>query len=207
MNLKYLDVELEAFFPYWFTADVKNRNFGIKSYPPEDAGDMKVTGFSIKASSAPPITKEILGKVFTLISNGKDEDEVYEEIRDTILHAYKGGMSISNVSSYGSLSKDLDEYDKVVPNAAKAARYSNQYNGTDFGKRDSVKWVFIDDVPEGQPYCNVIAYDNESELEGYSIDWGTVVNKWVHKKLKSVYETLNWNLDGLTARRVPKRFW
>lgn len=207
MNLKYLDVELEAFFPYWFTADVKNRNFGIKSYPPEDAGDMKVTGFSIKASSAPPITKEILGKVFTLISNGKDEDEVYEEIRPDIKHAYKGGISISDVSSYGSLSKDLDEYDKVVPNAAKAARYSNQYNGTDFGKRDSVKWVFIDDVPEGQPYCNVIAYDNESELEGYSIDWGTVVNKWVHKKLKSVYETLNWNLDGLTARRVPKRFW
>ena len=207
MNLKYLDVELEAFFPYWFTADVKNRNFGIKSYPPEDAGDMKVTGFSIKASSAPPITKEILGKVFTLISNGKDEDEVYEEIRPDIKHAYKGGISISDVSSYGSLSKDLDEYDKVVPNAAKAARYSNQYNGTDFGKRDSVKWVFIDDVPEGQPYCNVIAYDNENELEGYSIDWGTVVNKWVHKKLKSVYETLNWNLDGLTARRVPKRFW
>ena len=168
---------------------------------------MKVTGFSIKASSAPPITKEILGKVFTLISNGKDEDEVYEEIRPDIKHAYKGGISISDVSSYGSLSKDLDEYDKVVPNAAKAARYSNQYNGTDFGKRDSVKWVFIDDVPEGQPYCNVIAYDNESELEGYSIDWGTVVNKWVHKKLKSVYETLNWNLDGLTARRVPKRFW
>jgi hypothetical protein len=85
--------------------------------------------------------------------------------------------------------------------------YSNQYNGTDFGKRDSIKWVFVDDVPEGQPYCNVIAYDDVEELEGYSIDWGTVVRKWVHDKLKSVYKTLNWNLDGLTAQRVPKRFW
>jgi len=208
MNLKYLDVELEAFFPYWFTANMKNRNFGVKSWPPEEAGDMKVTGFSIKASSAPPLTKEILGKVFTLIATGEDEDAIYEIARPLIKSVFNGDMTISDASSYGSLSKELDEYHPShTPNAAKAAIYSNQYNGTDFGKRDSVKWVFIDDVPEGQPYCNVIAYENERELEGYSIDWSTVVNKWIHAKLKSVYQTLNWNLDGLTARRVPKRFW
>lgn len=207
MGLKYLDVELEAFFPYWFTADVKNRNFGIKSWPPEDAGDMKVTGFSIKASSAPPLTKDILGEVFTMISNGKDEDEIFNRIRPLIKQAYKGGITISEASSYGSINKDLDDYDVVVPNPAKAARYSNLYLGTNYGKNDSVRWIFIDDVPEGQPYCNVIAYDNESDLDGYSIDWGTVVKKWIHSKLKSVYHTMNWNLEGLTAQRVPKKYW
>jgi len=208
MNLKYLDVELEAFFPYWFTANLKNRNFGIKSWPPEDAGEMKVTGYSIKASSAPQLTKVLLGEIFTLISNGKGEEEIFEEIRPKIKNAYNGGIPISDVSSYGSLSKELDDYHPShTPNAAKAARYSNEYNNTAFGKRDSVKWLFIDDVPEGQPYSNVIAYSDESQLENYGVDWGTVVQKWVHKKLKSVYETLNWNLDGLTARRVPKKYW
>ena len=84
MGLKCLDVEMEAFFPYWFTGDVKNRNFGVKSWPPEDEGDMKVTGFSIKASSAPPLTKELLGKVFRMVSTGSNEDDIFNEIRPAI---------------------------------------------------------------------------------------------------------------------------
>jgi DNA polymerase elongation subunit (family B) len=207
MGLKYLDVELEAFFPYWFTANVKNRNFGIKSWPPEDAGDMKVTGFSIKASNAPPLTKEILGKVFKMISSGDDEDTIHHAVRPQVKSVYEGSITPTEASSYGSISKNLNEYDKVVPNPAKAARYSNEYLGTSYGKNDSVRWIFVDDVPEGQPYCNVVGFEDERQLSEYSIDWTTIVNKWIHSKLKSVYETLDWDLERLTARRVPRKLW
>ena len=105
------------------------------------------------------------------------------------------------------LERNLHEYDKVVPNAIKAARYSNEYLGTNYEKNDSVRWVFIDDVPEGQPYCNVIGYEDERQLSEYSIDWTTIVDKWIHRKLKSVYETLDWDLERLTARRVPRKLW
>jgi len=207
MGLKYLDVELEAFFPYWFTGNVKNRNFGVKSWPPEEEGGMKVTGFSIKASSAPPLTKELLGKVFRMVSTGSEEEEIFDEIRPAIREVYLGERPATDASSYGRVNKNLDDYDKVVPNPAKAARYSNEHLGTGYKKNDSVRWVFVDDVPEGQPYCNVVAYEDERQLSEYGIDWTTIVDKWIHRKLKLVYETLDWDLERLTARRVPRKLW
>lgn len=207
MGLKYLDVELEAFFDYWFTANTKNRNFGIKTWPPEDAGDMKVTGFSIKASSAPAVTKELIGEAFRMIGSGADEEEVHAHLRPSIKELFSGEKSADYAASFGRIKKQLHEYDKVVPNPAKAARYSNRYLGTNYDKGESIKWVFIDDVPEDQEYCNVIAYDDESQLEGYGVDWSTIVDKWIHSKLKRVYETLEWDLNSLTARRIPKRWW
>ena len=207
MGMDYLDVELEAFFPYWFTAGIKNRNFGIKSWPPEDAGDMKVTGFAMKASHAPPLCRDIQSRAFHLLCKGADEDDLFNDIRPTVKHIYNEEGDLADVSSYGSINKKLDEYDKVVPNAAKAARYSNQYHNTDFNKGDSVKWVFVNGVPEGQPKTNVMAYDDPKQLTEYSIDWGTCVDKWITKKLKVVYETMNWDLDRLTARRVLKKYW
>jgi len=206
MNLAYLDVEFEAFFPYWFTANMKNRNFGIKSFPPEEEGQMKVTGYSLKASNAPAITKEILSTAFTLIGNGANEDEVFEQVRPLIKQLYKGERDVQEIASSGRISKHLHEYDKVVPNPAKAARYSNLHLQTNFNKGDSIRWVFIDGVPEGQPMCNVVAFEEPHQLEGYSIDWTTTVEKWIRSKIKSVYETLYWNLDALTDLRVPKRY-
>jgi hypothetical protein len=90
---------------------------------------------------------------------------------------------------------------------AKAAMYSNAHLDTEYGKGEGIKWVHIDGVPEGQPPCNVIAYDDESQLEGYEIDWSTIVDKSITKKLKLVYETLDWDLNRLTDRRIPKTYW
>ncbi|MNY79827.1 hypothetical protein D3C86_2206340 [compost metagenome] len=66
--------------------------------------------------------------------------------------------------------------------------------------------MFINGVPEGQPQCNVIAYDDASELDEYEIDWSTCVEKMVTKKLKTVYETLEWDLERLTAKRVLREW-
>ena len=207
MNLKYLDVELEAYFDYWITAATKNRNFGIKVWPEEDAGQMKVTGFEVKASNATPICKRVQKTAFTMIATGKGEEEVWEVVRPIVKNVYKGNEPVESVSAYGRLSKHLHEYDKVVPNPAKAARYANEHLNTSFGKGEGIKWVFIDGVPEGQPPCNVIAYEDESQLRGYDIDWNTAVEKWITKKLKLVYETLDWDLEKLTERRIPKKYW
>ena len=215
MGLKYLDVELEAFFPYWFTGakkeggkiiPVKNRNFGIKSWPEDEAGKMKITGYSVKASNSPTLTKEILGKSFELIATGKEEDEVFNEIRPLIKQVYDGVHPPSYASSFNSLSKDLDKYEKTI-NAVTAARYSNQYLGTNYKKNDSVQWVYIDDVPEGQPFTKVIAYDDERQISEYSVNWSVTVEKWIHDKLKTVYYGLGWDLERLTARRVPRKLW
>ena len=208
MNLKHLDVELEAYFDYWLTASVKNRNFGVKVWPEEEAGQLKVTGFSIKASSSSPICRKVLGLAFNVIATGKGENDVWEIVRPIVKSVYNGDVSIEDVSAYGRLSKHLHEYKPShTPMTAKAAMYSNAHLDTNYGKGEGIKWVHIDGVPEGQPPCNVIAYDDESQLEGYEIDWSTIVDKSITKKLKLVYETLDWDLNRLTDRRIPKTYW
>ncbi len=208
MNLKHLDVELEAYFDYWLTASVKNRNFGVKVWPKEEAGQLKVTGFSIIASSSSPICRRVLKEAFNIIATGKDEDDVWNKVRPIVKSVYSGEVSIEDVSAYGRLSKHLDEYHPShTPMTAKAAMYSNTHLDTDYGKGEGIKWVHIDGVPEGQPPCNVIAYDDVSQLEGYEIDWSTIVDKSITKKLKLVYETLDWDLNRLTERRIPKKYW
>ena len=146
-------------------------------------------------------------KVFTMISNGEEEDAIFAEVRPHIKRTYNGEREINEAASYGRIQKHLDDYDVVVPNPAKAARYSNKYLGTNYGKNESVKWVFIDGVPDGQEVCNVIAYDKVNQLEKYSIDWYTVVDKWIKQKLKSVYEALDWDLERLTALRAARKLW
>ena len=93
-----------------------------------------------------------------------------------------------------------------MPNAVKAARYSNKFLGNDYEKGESVKWLFINGVPEGQPQCNVIAFNEIEQLDEYVIDWSTCVTKWITAKLKLVYETLDWDVDRLTVRRIPRSF-
>jgi len=154
------------------------------------------------------MTKEILGKVFTLISTGKSEEDIFNEVRPLIRSAYNGELSVTEASSYGGIKKNIEDYHPShTPNAIKAAKYSNEYIGTQYRKSDSAQWVFVDEVPEGQPYCNVVAFEHEEQLQGYGVDWTTTVDRWIHRKLKSVYEALEWDLDGLTARRVPRKLW
>ena len=237
MGMSYLDVEFEAFFDYWITSATKNRNFGIKTYPPEEAGDMKVTGFAMKAASSAPITKEIQKTVFRLVGTGAEEEEVAAKIRPMVVDVYTGKVDVKDVAAYGRLSKTPCEYrdsngdswkgsngskcsicrldrsahyTSVVPNSAKAARYYNKHvagKGDEFGKGDSSYWLFVNGVPEGKPATNVTAFNDEKDLEGFSVDWSTTVDKWVTAKLTNLYETLNWDLDSVVTRYRPNRLW
>jgi hypothetical protein len=236
MGMTYLDVEFEAFFDYWITASTKNRNFGIKTYPPEEAGDMKVTGFAMKASSSAPITKQIQKSVFKLVGTGANEDRVAEILRPMVLDVYTGNVDTKDVAAYGRLSKTPCEYrdsngdpwkgsngskcsicrterdahyTSVVPNSVKSARYYNKYvAGIDeIGKGDSSYWLFVNGVPDGKPLTNVTAFSDDKDLEGFSIDWNTTVEKWITAKLKLLYETLDWDLDSIVTRHRPNRLW
>ena len=210
LDMKYLDVEWEAYFPYWITAhETKNRNFGIKSYPLSEAGQMKVTGYEIKASYASQITKDIQETAFNLICNGKEEDDVKSAIVPFVNNLYNGNTSINDITSHARIQKDFKDY--VSPTAAvQAAMYYNKYhaNKNDIIKKgESVKWVYVNGVPNGQSSISFAAYKEENDLDDYSIDWYTVIEKLVTAKLKSVYEALGWNLQAVVKDNRMKSYW
>ena len=206
LGLPNLDVELEAYFDYWTTADVKNRNFGIISWPEKKAGHLKVTGFEHKASNASPITREVQDTAFRLIGTGAEEEVVFEAIRPIVLSTFKKNKTAEEVAAYGRMGKA--KYERVPPSAAKAMIYYNKWLTPEepFGVNDQGQWVYVCDVPEGKPYTNVVAFRKAEEIVGFEIDYGILVEKFIRKKLESIYNVLGWDVETL-CEMGPKSYW
>ena len=74
------------------------------------------------------------------------------------------------------------------------------------GEGDSVNWVYVSGVPDGQPKADIVAYREEVDLAGYTLDYDTMVDKLVKSKVKSIFNALNWNLDFAAGAARPKRY-
>ena len=208
LGMKYLDVEWEAFFPYWVTTGT-NKNFGIKSFPQHEAGQMKVTGFEIKAANASPLTKNIQEAAFNLIATGENEDDVFNVVRPIVQSVYRKTIDLKDITTHTRLNREFDNY-KAPGLGVKAAKYYNENMGTgkdDFRKGESIPWIFVNGVPEGKPATPQVAYRDVDELNGYSIDWHKSVEKMVTMKLTKLYEMLEWDLNRLVAFHTPKKYW
>lgn len=206
-DLPQMEIELEAYFDYWLTADVKNQNFGIMVWPPEKKGQLKVTGFSFKASSVSPLTKQIQGKIFDMVGTGAEEEEVTNEIRKVALDVLKGNMSVEELAPYGKIGKA--EYKRVPPMAVRGAYYYNDHINpkSQFRVGESVQWCYIDAVPDDKPYTNVVAFRNPEEIDGFIIDYSTCVEKFIKAKIKNIYRVLDWDVLDAIGKPRPKRHW
>ena len=48
-------------------------------------------------------------------------------------------------------------------------------------------------------WAEVVAFRDPSEIEDFDIDYETITEKMIHKKLESVYNTMEWKLDSLSG--------
>jgi len=209
LNSSQLFVELECYFPWWTVAK-KNRYFGIKSWPPEEAGQMKVAGYEYKASHAAPISKQAQSLIFNLISQGEDEMAIAKAIRPLAANLLQGKTPLEEVSSWTRLGKKPESYNPShMPNGAKAAFFYNKHiaNGQKFIQGDSVPWVYILNTPDGIPDTKVVAYMEESDLEGYTLDWPTMVEKLILAKITVLEEAMGWDSKRAVGKPAPKRYW
>ena len=212
LDMPYLDVELEAYFDYWISTRTKNRYFGIKTWPESEKGKMKVTGFELKAANAAPITKQVQDIAFNLIGTGASEDEVNSAIRPIVNSLRDGTVSVEDIATFGRIKKAFHQYTSVVPMAVRAAKYYNDNMQPDepFRPGDGAQWVYISSTPETLPnqvefskrkpmWAEVVAFRDPSEIEDFDIDYETITEKMIHKKLESVYSTMEWKLDSLSG--------
>jgi DNA polymerase I len=237
LDMPYMDVELEAYFDYWISAETKNRYFGIKSWPESDKGKMKVSGFEIKASNAAPISKETQGVLFDLVGKGAEEEEVTAAIRPIVKSILNGERPVSDLSPYGRIKKGMNNYTANVPMPVRAAKYYNENIATDnpFRPGDGAQWVYIDAVPEGLPDsvtfpkdvqntnashfvaksgetktfpANVVAFREEDEIKDFSIDYDVVVEKMVKAKIQPVYSVMGWDMEkAASPQEQPAVYW
>ena len=206
-DLPTMDVEFEAYFDYWTTADVKNRNFGIITWPETKKGTMKVTGFGYKASSVSPLTKEVQGTLFKLIGIGAEENEVNDAIRPIAIKALKGELTIDELAPYGRIGKD--KYAGVPPMPVRGAYYYNEHINPrePFRTGDSVRWLYVSGTPEDMPNTQVIGFRNASEIDGFQVDYPIVVDKFIKSKIKGLYNVLGWDINEASGAPKPKKHW
>ena len=208
LDLPGMNIEFEAYFDYWTTANVKNRNFGIITWPESKKGTMKVTGFAYKASSVSPLTKEVSEVLFRKVGTGAEEREVTDAIRDFSVSVLNGDWDMDRLAPYGRVGKE--KYKNTPPLSVRAARYYNNHMDPIDPVRvgDSIRWLYVSKVPEDMPYTEVAAFRNPVELEGFSVDYGLIVDKFIKAKIKRVYDTLGWkSLDEACGAKMPKSHW
>lgn len=207
LKLPLMDVEFEAFFDYWTTANSKNRNFGIITWPESKKGDLKVTGYGLKAANSSPLTRDIQRTMFRMISEGAEENDVSKEIRPISLALRKGEKSIEDLAPYGRLGKA--SYDRVPPNGAKGALYYNENMASNdpFRVGDSGQWVYVNSVPDGFPTTNIVSFRDAEEIKDFSLDYDLMVEKFIRKKLEPIYEVLDWDLGFACGDKMPKEYW
>ena len=220
LNLPTMEVELEAYFDYWITAPVKNRYFGIKVWPEKSKGEMKISGYEIKASSSSRITKRIQEVAMQMIGTGKDEEAVTDALREISLQVRNGEIPIEDVACSSRLTMDFKDY-KSLPAPAKAAMYYNEHVATNaderWAKGDSVSWIYVkgfnNDVPDyytlngEKKKVDFVAFRDKSELKNYTIDWDKVLSVMVKSKLMRIYESLDWGLDAAAGATMPKSYF
>ena len=198
---KQLFVELEEWMPWWLLV-AKNRYVGKN-----EEGRMKVAGFAMKASSASKLSKQVQETAFDLICDGANEVAVTKEMREIVASLKNGGVEPSEVCTTTRLGMAIDKY-KTLSGASRAAKYYNDnIEGPEFGKGDSVSWVYVKSVPAGKPETDIVAFRETEDLEGFTLDTNTIINKAVKAKLKSAYDTLEWDLDAASGAAIPKKYW
>jgi DNA polymerase elongation subunit (family B) len=175
---------------------------------------MKVAGFAMKASSASKLSKQVQETAFDLICDGADEVVVTKEMREIVASLKNGGVEPSEVCTTTRLGMAIYKY-KTLSGASRAAKYYNDnIEGPEFGKGDSVSWVYVKSVPAGKnkwgtlfPETDIVAFRETEDLEGFTLDTNTIINKAVKAKLKSAYDTLEWDLDAASGAAIPKKYW
>jgi len=185
--------------PYWIVGG-KNLYYGICSFPPEDDGKVKSARWG-KISTLSPISKDLENDVLTAICNGAEENEVIDMVRPISKRILRGDFNLKDVASTTRLQKDLSKYEKVG-GGIKAAIYYNEHVKKAYSEGSSVDWVYVRDNR-----TPVMAFEDESDLDGYELDVDLMVDKLVKAKLKPIFKALEWDLDAAAGAARPKQYF
>ena len=206
-DASHLIVEFEAYMPYWIVGG-KNLYYGICSYPPEDEGKVKSARWG-KISTLSPISKNLENDVLTAICTGAEEEEVIQLVRPLAKRIKRGDVEPSDLATTTRLQKRLGEYSETAGGAVKAARYYNEHiaKKAHYGQGDSVNWTYISRTPDGLPSIDVVAYEEASDLAGFTLNYDLMVDKLIKAKLKPIFKALSWDLERASGAAMPKQYW
>ena len=68
-------------------------------------------------------------------------------------------------------------------------------------------WVYVLGSPDNLPSTDIMTYRDESDLEGFELDWEKMVDRLVSRKIKPIFKALDWDLKKASGEAMPKKYW
>lgn len=194
----YFSIKFEKLYRRFFQAGTKKRYAGLLVWKEGKSTDrIDVTGFEIRRSDSPHLTREVQQNVLDLILRGSRRDEVKDYLRDIITRFRNGEFSLDDVGIPGGLMKSLDDY-KTNDAHVRGAIYSNEYLGTEYGKGSKPKRVYIKRVPSEYQPTDVVCFEYPDEIpDGFVIDWEKMMETTLKQPISRIIEPLGWSWEDI----------
>lgn len=174
----------------------------------------------MKHSNTPEAVRDLQKGVLIHIASGSSEVDVTQYVRAWVNQIRKHKIPLEQLAWSTRLSKHIEatetsshspkrHYPTTAGGYARAARYYNWYMEPDepFKQGDSVLWCYVTDTPQGMPATKVVGCRSILELDGFTFDTEGIIDKMVRKKLKLVYDVLDWDLGMAVDKHRPKKLW
>ena len=205
-----VELEFEKMAKTFFLSMKKNRYCGSLSWKDGEVlqePKFFVMGFEMKKSNETKLAKEIQKKVLNMIVNNEKEDKVTKYLKAMYKIVMGGKYNSNAVIKRSRLRKSLDEYEMIAGGSAGVLIYNSLLGNIEVG--DSYYYYTVDNKRiKNQPRqyevkgrirnveyiaCKKI----EEVIENYPINWNRLAESEIVKKVKLIYESLNWDLSGI----------
>jgi len=141
------------------------------------------------------ITKNVQQNLIKAIFEGNVEQEI-QKIRSMISGIENDKYDYDDIAIGSNISKNFEEY-KQMTQVVRGAQYSNEYCGTEIGKGDKPKLLFVKTIP-GMPRTDVICYlDKKTLPKSLVIDKELTIERTITSKIETLLEICNYNLNDL----------
>ncbi|MDD4439531.1 MAG: DNA-directed DNA polymerase [Tissierellia bacterium] len=192
-DVSYFSVKFEKLYQRFFSGGKKKRYAGLLVWKEGvDAHKIDIVGFETKRSDSPQVTRAAMEQLIGMILEGKPYEEIRTTISEIVRKYRKGEYSLDEIGIPGGIGKALEEYD--IPDAqVRAAKYANEYLGTNFGKGSKPKRLYIKSVPAGYPRTDVVCFEYADQIPaGFIIDRDTMLKKSLEDPLSRILDALGW---------------
>lgn len=196
--------EAEKIYEAWMQLGQKKRYAGRivwEEGKEKEEPETSVSGFEMKRADSTEMTAEVQFEVLEKILSGAEFTDISEYVQENLEALYEDN-DLRQYAMPSGLNKPPEEYpNRPTP---RAAEYSNEWLGKEYGEGDDFFVYYVDRVPSGYPDTDVIALDwNEDMPEGFEVDIQATVRKAFELPLEVIVEEVGWSFNEVkTGKEV-----
>jgi len=188
----WFSIKFEKLYKRYFQT-TKKRYAGLLIWKEgQDVNKLDVTGYEFKRSNYPKITKETQGKVFEMLLNGRNFDEIRVYLGEVITRIRKGEIPIEDISIPRGIENNLDLYERPDTHI-RGAIYANTHLGESIRESSKPKRIHIKRVTGKFPTTDVVSMEYPEKLpKEFIVDYETMMIKTVRNPIEQIINELGY---------------